>query len=65
MTKIALVTDSTSDLDKKTIEKYNIKVLPLRIVYKDREYIDKVNITPNEVYNNLDKRDSSYFITFY
>lgn len=55
MDKIALVTDSTSDLDKKIIEKYDIKVLPLRIVYKDREYIDRVNITPQEVYNNLDK----------
>lgn len=55
MPKIALVTDSTSDLDKKTIDKYNIKVLPLRIVYKDREYIDRVNITPKEVYANLDK----------
>lgn len=53
MYKIALVTDSTSDLDKKTIDKYDIKVLPLRIVYKDNEYIDRVNITPNEVYDNL------------
>lgn len=53
MDKIALITDSTSDLDKKTIDKYNIKVLPLRIVYKDKEYIDKVNITPKEVYDNL------------
>lgn len=55
MNKIALITDSTSDLDKQTVEKYDIKVLPLRIVYKDREYIDRVNITPQEVYDNLDK----------
>lgn len=55
MVKIALVTDSTSDLDKETIDKYNIKVLPLRIVYKDREYIDRVNITPKEVYDSLGK----------
>lgn len=55
MTKIALVTDSTSDLDKDIVNKYNIKVLPLRIVYKEKEYIDRVNITPKEVYDNLDK----------
>lgn len=55
MVKIALVTDSTSDLTKETIDKYDIKVLPLRIVYKDREYIDRVNITPKEVYDSLDK----------
>lgn len=53
MVKIALVTDSTSDLDKETIDKYDIKVLPLRIVYKDKEFIDRVNITPKEVYDNL------------
>lgn len=53
MDKIALVTDSTSDLDKEIVDKYDIKVLPLRIVYKDKEYIDRVNITPKEVYDNL------------
>ena len=53
MSKIALITDSTSDLNKDQIEKYNIKVLPLRVIYKDREYIDRVNITPSGVYDNL------------
>ena len=53
MSKIALVTDSTSDLNREQIEKYNIHVLPLRIIYKDREYIDRVNITPDEVYESL------------
>lgn len=53
MNKIALVTDSTSDLNADQIEKYNIHVLPLRIIYKDREYIDRVNITPEEVYASL------------
>lgn len=51
--KIALVTDSTSDLNHEQIEKNNVHVLPLRIIYKDREYIDRVNITPDEVYENL------------
>lgn len=55
MSKIALVTDSTSDLDEETIKKFNVKILPLRIIYKDSEYIDRVNITPEEVYDNLEK----------
>lgn len=54
MDKIALITDSTSDVDEQMIEKYNLRVLPLRIIYKDREYIDKVTITPKEVYDNLE-----------
>jgi DegV family protein with EDD domain len=53
LSRIALITDSTSDLGKEIIEKYNIHVLSLRIIYKDREYIDRVNITSQQVYDNL------------
>lgn len=55
MSKIALVTDSACDLTNEQIEKNNIHVLPLRIIYKDREYMDRVDITPAEVYGNLHK----------
>lgn len=54
MKKIALITDSTSDLSKEQVAKYNIHMLPLRIIYKDREYIDRETITPDEVYSNMD-----------
>jgi DegV family protein with EDD domain len=53
LNKIALVTDSTSDLSNEEIKKYSIHVLPLKIVYKDREYTDRVDITPDEVYSNM------------
>jgi len=52
--KIALVTDSTSDLDSEMIKEFGIEILPLHVVYKDREYLDGVNISPNEVYDNMD-----------
>ncbi len=55
MEKIALIADSTCDLDKEAIEKYDIKMLPLRIIYKDREYLDRIDITPKEVYDGLEK----------
>ncbi|CDI48944.1 degV family protein [Clostridium tetani 12124569] len=55
MEKIALITDTTAGLSKDIINKYNINVLPFRIIYKDREYKDRVDITPKEVYENLDK----------
>jgi DegV family protein with EDD domain len=51
--KIALITDTTSDLSREFIEKYNINVLPFRIIYSDREYLDNVDITPQEVYDNF------------
>ncbi len=55
MNKIAIVTDSTSDLLQADIDRYNIRILPLRIIYKDREYIDRVDITPEEVYSRMPK----------
>jgi fatty acid-binding protein DegV len=55
MNKIALLTDSTSDLLQADIDRYNIRILPLRIIYKDREYIDRVDITPEEVYSRMPK----------
>ena len=54
MNKIALITDTTSDLSREVIEKYNINVLPFRIIYSDREYLDNVDITSQEVYKNME-----------
>ena len=53
--KIALVTDSSSDLQKEIIEKYNIQTIPLKIIYSDREYNDGVDISPEEVYERFDQ----------
>ena len=53
MDKIALITDSASDQDEEIIKRYNIHVLPFRIIYKDRECLDKVDITPTEIYGNM------------
>ncbi|MHB8074838.1 DegV family protein [Desulfosporosinus fructosivorans] len=52
--KIAIVTDSTSDLAPEMIKEFGIEIIPLHVVYKDREYLDGVNITPDEVYKNMD-----------
>lgn len=53
--KIALVTDSTGDLSQEFVEQHNVNVLPLRVVYQDREYLDRVEIQPNEVYESFKK----------
>lgn len=53
MEKIALITDSTSDLPDTIVKKYNVKMLHYRIIYKDREFLDKIDITSEYVYNNL------------
>ncbi|MGM0409364.1 MAG: DegV family protein [Bacillota bacterium] len=53
--KIAIVTDSTSDLKRKDLEKLGIESIPLKVVYSDRQYHDRVDIKPSEVYDNLDE----------
>lgn len=55
MEKIAIITDTTADLTQDDIEKYKINVLSFRIIYSDREYKDKVDITSEEVYRNFEK----------
>ena len=55
MEKIAILTDSASDLTKEVIDKYNINVLPFRIIYSDREYEDLIDITPDEVYSSFER----------
>ena len=53
MDKIAFIGDTTGDLSSEMITKYNINILSFRIIYKDREYLDRVNITPTEVYDKM------------
>lgn len=53
--KIAIITDSTCDLSDDILKKYNIFMVPLRIVYSTREYRDRMEITPEKVYELLDK----------
>lgn len=54
MTKIII--DSTSDLPEDMVKGYDIDVLPLRVFIEDKEYLDKVTIAVEEVYEAM-KRD--------
>lgn len=51
MTKIII--DSTADLPVNIIKKYDIDILPLRVYLDDRDYLDKVTITVEEVYDAM------------
>jgi DegV family protein with EDD domain len=48
MTKIKIVTDSTCDLNDDVIKKMGITVVPLSISINGENYLDRVDITPNE-----------------
>lgn len=51
--KIALLVDSGTDVPAEIVSQYGMYMLPLQIIYKDRTYTDKVDITAEEIYQRL------------
>lgn len=56
---IKIVADSTCDLSKELLEKYNIQIAPLHILLGEQEYLDGVNITPDEIYGWADENNDT------
>lgn len=54
---IAVVTDSTCDLDKDLIDKYQINLVPLNLNFGENQYLDKVSIQPEQFYDLLEKEE--------
>ncbi len=50
---LQLVTDSSADLPKELLDKYNISVVPLTISINGVEYLDGVDLTPQEFYEKM------------
>lgn len=50
MEKIAIITDSCSDIPQEFVEKYDIYVLPMVVICDEGEYKDGINIKVEEVY---------------
>ena len=51
--KTAVVTDSTANLDQETIDKYEIKVVPIPYIIDGTEYQDGVDLTRPEFYEKM------------
>jgi len=47
---VRIIADSTCDLGKELIEKYNISIAPLHIVLGEKEYLDGLEISSDEIY---------------
>lgn len=52
---VRILSDSTCDLSKELIERYNITIIPLYVRLGEEEYLDGVNITPEELYSWSDQ----------
>ena len=56
---VKIISDSTCDLSRELLETYDIAVLPLHIHLGDGQYLDGVNITPDELYAWSDANNST------
>ena len=56
---VKIIADSTCDLSKELIEKYDIAIIPLYVRLGDEEYLDGVNITPEKLYEWSDKTEQT------
>ncbi|MBT3389923.1 MAG: DegV family protein [Chloroflexi bacterium] len=54
MSKVAIVTDSTAYLPKDLVEKYNMTVVPLTVIWGEETYRDDIDITPTQFYTRLE-----------
>lgn len=55
--KIAIVADSGSDVPDEIITKYHVRIVPLKIIHKGREYLDGVDISNKDVYELLERSE--------
>ncbi|MGR3742302.1 DegV family protein [Companilactobacillus sp. DQM5] len=53
MTNIAILTDSSSYLTNDQIKQNNIEILPIPIIWDNKEYLDMVDISFDDFYKNL------------
>ncbi|MCF6225908.1 MAG: DegV family EDD domain-containing protein [Xanthomonadales bacterium] len=51
--KVAVVVDSTADIDADDIDRLHLHMVPVRLMLGDTEYLDKVSISPAEYYKKV------------
>ena len=51
--RIKIISDSTCDLSKELLEKYDITLTPLTVVKDGQSYTDGVNITPADIFAHV------------
>ena len=56
---VKIISDSTCDLSKDLLEKYDISILPLHILLGETEYRDGVDITPEEIFRWSDENKTT------
>src|SRR5664280_796324 len=60
---IAIVTDSTCDLPRELIDRYQIQIVPLHLIFGDTQYLDKLTIDSEQFFDLADRSSGSEFPT--
>lgn len=55
--KVKILTDSASDLPEEIIKEYDIDVLPMTIIKDDKEYKDRVDISPKVIFDGMRNKE--------
>lgn len=56
MEKIKIITDSTADLPREIIEKYDIEILPLLVNINGKQYLDGIDMKTSELLGLMDEK---------
>ena len=56
MKKVAVIADGTCCLPVELVKQYDIRLVPIYIVFREKSYRDGVDITPDEVYKIMRRR---------
>lgn len=51
--KTAVLIDSGCDISDELVQKYHMKVMPLHVIYPEKDYIDGVDIFPETIYQRF------------
>ena len=54
MNKVIIMTDSTCDLSEQMLEEYDIKVIPLYVLFGEEQYRDLIDLKTRDLYNKVE-----------
>ncbi len=57
MVKTVITADSPIDLSAEQAKRYGIEVIPLHVILDSEDYLDGVNITPDDIYKAFDEKN--------
>jgi len=59
--KIKITADSTCDLSRELLERYDVSVMPLHVALGETDCLDGVTIQPDDIYEFYTKEKKQFF----